>query len=145
MPSLKSWWRLLRVGEHLLTGLMIVLGVAVGRRFGLRAAWLTEVVRWQYARLCRALGVSIQVTREFVPNALLVANHISWLDIPVLGSLTRIDFLSKADVKDWPLIDWMAERVGTLFIARGANQTGVPVPRIGKRIRRDRQVVIFPG
>gem|GEM_PF-4048854 len=35
-------------------GVMIVLGVAVGRRLGLRAAWFPEVVRWWYVRLCRA-------------------------------------------------------------------------------------------
>lgn len=144
MPNLKSWWRLLRVSEHLLTGVVIVLGVAAGRRLGLRAQWFPQVVRWWYARFCRALGVQVQVTGELVPNALLVANHISWLDIPVLGSQARIDFLSKADVKDWPLIGWMAGIVGTLFIVRGANQTGVLIPRIGECIRGGRHVVIFP-
>lgn len=144
MPNLNSWWRLLRVSEHLLTGVMIVLSIAVGRRFGLRAEWLPQVVRWWHARLCRALGVQVQVTGELVPNALLVANHISWLDIPVLGSRARIDFLSKADVKDWPLIGWMAEIVGTLFIARGANQTGVLIPQLGERVRTGKHVVIFP-
>ena len=63
----------------------------------------------------------VQVAGELIPNALLVANHVSWLDIPVLGSRARIDFLSKADIKAWPLIGWMAETLGTLFVARGAN------------------------
>jgi len=144
MPNPKFWWRLLRVSEHLLTGVMIVSGIAVGRRFGLRAEWLPEVVRWWYARFCRALDVQVQVTGELVPNALLAANHISWLDIPVLGSQARIDFLSKADVRDWPLIGWMAEILGTLFIARGANQTGVLIPEIGECVRRGRHLVIFP-
>lgn len=144
MPGLKFWWRLLRVSEHLLTGVMIVLGVAIGRRFGLRAKWLPQVVQWWYARLCRALGVQVQVTGELIPNALLVANHISWLDIPVLGSRARIDFLSKADIKAWPLIGWMAETLGTLFIARGANQTGVLIPQLGDRVRQGKHVVIFP-
>ncbi len=141
---LKSWWRLLRVSEHLLTGVTIILGVALGRHFGLRAVWLPEVVRWWHARLCRALGVHMQVTGELVPNALLVANHVSWLDIPVLGSQARIDFLSKSDIKAWPLIGWMAEIVGTLFIVRGANQTDVLIPEIGERVQRGRHVVIFP-
>jgi len=119
--------------------------VAIGRRFGLRAEWLPRVVRWWYAHLCRALGVQVQVTGEFVPNALLVANHVSWLDIPVLGSQARIDFLSKADIKAWPLIGWMAQIIGTLFIVRGANQTDVLIPEIGERVQRGRHLVIFPA
>lgn len=86
----------------------------------------------------------MQVTGEFVPNALLVANHVSWLDIPVLGFQARIDFLSKADIKAWPLIGWMAQIIGTLFIVRGANQTDVLIPEIGERVQRGRHLVIFP-
>ncbi len=137
-------WRSLRVIEHLLTGMTISLGIVVGRRFGLRAEWFPDVVRWWHARLCRALGVHVQVTGELAPNALLVANHISWLDIPVIGSQARIDFLSKTDVGDWPLIGWMVGVAGTLFIARGANQTGGLIPRIGERIRMGGHVAIFP-
>jgi len=144
MLNPQSWWRLLRLIENLLTGMVIVLGVNLGRRFGLRAPWFPDVVRWWHGRVCRALDLRLQVVGEPVPNALLVANHISWLDIPTLGSQARIDFLSKADVRDWPLIGWMAEIAGTLFIARGASQTGILIPQIGERIRRGGHVAIFP-
>jgi len=85
-----------------------------------------------------------QVTGELIPNALLVANHISWLDIPVLSSRARIDFLSKANIKAWPLIGWIADIIGTLFIVRGANQTGALISEIGERVQRGRHLVIFP-
>ncbi|MEA3273872.1 MAG: lysophospholipid acyltransferase family protein [Pseudomonadota bacterium] len=73
-----------------------------------------------------------------------VANHVSWLDIPVIGAQARIGFLSKTEVKDWPLIGWMAEIADTLFIARGANQTGAVIPHIAERVRFGRRLVIFP-
>jgi len=143
-PSPRPIWRSLRVAEHLLTGATIALLIAAGRRFGLQTLWIPEVVRWWHARLCRALGLRLEVTGEPAPNALLVANHVSWLDIPVMGSQAKIDFLSKAEVRDWPLVGWMAEIAGTLFIARGANQAGVLIPSIAERALRGGQVAVFP-
>ena len=122
MQSAKILFRSLRVIEHLISGATIALGVAGGRKLGLQLRWVPDVVRWWHARLCRALGLRIEVRGALVPSALLVANHVSWLDIPVLGSLGRIDFLAKTEVGGWPLIGWMARVAGTLFIARGGNQ-----------------------
>jgi len=144
MSILKPLWRSLRVVEHLLTGTTIALGVAAGRRIGLRIAWLPDVVRWWHGRLCRTLGLRLEVTGAIAPNALLVVNHVSWLDIPVLGSQAKIDFLSKAEVGDWPLIGWMAKIAGTLFIARGGNQTRILIPSIGELVRKGRHVAVFP-
>ena len=51
--------------------------------------------------------------------ALLVANHISWLDIFVINSMTPHRFVAKSDIRNWPLIGWLCARTGTIFIARG--------------------------
>lgn len=137
-------WRSLRVAEHLCTGATIALGIAAGRRVGLRLEWVPDLVRWWHARLCHALDLRVDVSGEIAPGSLLVANHVSWLDIPVLGSRARIDFLSKADVRAWPLIGWMAEIAGTFFLHRGAHQTGALIPRIGAHVRDSRHLAIFP-
>jgi len=137
-------WRSLRVAEHLLTGAIIALGIVAGRRLGMRALWLPDLVRWWHARLCRALGLRVEVAGQLTPNALLVANHVSWLDIPVMGSQATMDFLAKSEVRDWPLIGWLAEIAGTLFIARGGNQTKSLIPHIGERVRMGGHVTIFP-
>lgn len=144
MRSITPLWRSLRVAEHLCTGAAIALGIAIGRYGGLRLGWVPHVVRWWHERLCRALGVQIEVSGEIAPNSLLVANHVSWLDVPVMGSEARIDFLSKAEVRSWPLIGWMAGIVGTMFIARGAGQTGALVRHMGEHVRRGRHLAIFP-
>jgi lyso-ornithine lipid O-acyltransferase len=144
MPSVRPIWRLLRVVEHLLTGLVITVGIALGQRLGWRVRQLPGIVRWWHARLSRALGIQVEALGQPAPNALLVANHVSWLDVPILGSRGQIDFLSKAEVKDWPLIGWMAGIADTLFITRGANQTGDLIRRIAERISRGGRVVVFP-
>ena len=134
----------MRVFEHLCTGAMIALGIAAGRCGGLRLEWVPHVVRWWHERLCHSLGVHIEVAGKIAPNSLLVANHVSWLDVPVMGSKAEMDFLSKAEVRDWPLIGWMARIVGTLFIARGAGQTGALIPHMGDLLRAGRHLAIFP-
>jgi lyso-ornithine lipid O-acyltransferase len=144
MHSVTPLWRSLRIAEHLCTGAAIALGIAAGRCAGLRLEWVPDVVRWWHERLCHALGVRVEVSGEIAPNSLLVANHVSWLDVPVMGSEARIDFLSKAEVRNWPLIGWMAGIAGTLFITRGAGQTETLVPQIGEHVRRGRYLAIFP-
>lgn len=53
------------------------------------------------------------------PRALIVANHVSWLDIFVINSLQSCRFVAKSDIRDWPLIGWLCEKTGTIFISRG--------------------------
>lgn len=52
-------------------------------------------------------------------HALLVANHISWLDIFVINSVYPCRFVAKSDIRDWPLAGWLCVCAGTIFIARG--------------------------
>jgi 1-acyl-sn-glycerol-3-phosphate acyltransferase len=144
MGFLTIFRRALRVSEHLLTGAIIALALAAGRQLGWRPGWLPAVVRWWHGRLCRALELRVRVTGDLAERALLVANHISWLDIPLLGAQGEIGFLSKAEVRDWPLIGWMAETAGTLFIARGAHQAGELVQQIADQIQGSGRLAIFP-
>ena len=66
------------------------------------------------------LGVRIKTCGQPLPEkTLFVANHISWLDILILGHLTPVHFLSKHEVKSMPVVGWLATRAGTLYIQRG--------------------------
>ncbi len=51
-------------------------------------------------------------------GALIVANHVSWLDIHLIHGILPARFISKAEVRGWPVIGWMAESAGTLFLER---------------------------
>jgi len=76
---------------------------------------------------------------------LYVMNHISWFDIPVLASLKPLHFLSKAEVKNWPLIGWFTERAGTLFIQRGAAGAAEnSLNEITQCLKSGGSVVVFP-
>jgi 1-acyl-sn-glycerol-3-phosphate acyltransferase len=134
----------LRICEHLITGTVIALLYACCKRLGLKMERFPSVVRWWQARLCRAIGMRVEVVGEIIPNTLMVANHVSWLDIPIIGSQGPIGFVSKAEVREWPLIGWMAEIAGTLFIRRGANEAGQINRQIEQRIGSGRPIVVFP-
>jgi 1-acyl-sn-glycerol-3-phosphate acyltransferase len=78
------------------------------------------IMRWAQ-HLLRVLGIRLQADAPpALPNgALLVCNHISWLDIYLIHAARRVHFVSKAEVRTWPVAGWLAHKTGTLFIERG--------------------------
>ena len=81
------------------------------------------VTRWWHRNIANSLDVTLRVYGTPREQAtLFVSNHISPFDITALGSILPVRFLSKAEVKTWPLLGWLAARAGTLFIERGGRQ-----------------------
>jgi 1-acyl-sn-glycerol-3-phosphate acyltransferase len=60
---------------------------------------------------------------------LVVANHVSWLDVFVLNAIYPSRFIAKAEVRNWPLIGWLCERGNTLFIERAMRQDAASINR----------------
>jgi 1-acyl-sn-glycerol-3-phosphate acyltransferase len=107
---------------------------------GQRQYW----VRWWMRRLLRGLGVEVR-THGFVHATpeLLVANHVSWLDIPCLLACTDAVFVAKAEVARWPLIGRLAAGAGTLFLDRGRG-AGEIAARAGAALTAGENVMVFP-
>ena len=78
-------------------------------------------------------------------GVLLVANHVAWLDIPLLGGYSSIRFLSKQEVENWPVIGWLANCAGTLYIERGKQGAAqLAADRISASLRAGDAVLVFP-
>ena len=95
--------------------------------------------------VCRTLGVRI-VQRGTPPEGggLIVASHVSWLDIPVLGSLRPLSFVSKAEVAEWPVAGWLARLQRTVFIDRNRRSaTAAVAGRMGERLAAGEAIVLF--
>jgi 1-acyl-sn-glycerol-3-phosphate acyltransferase len=112
--------KLARVIAHLFVGLwtcalVFPLVDAAGRRACIR--------RWS-VKLLLLCGVRVDITSRTdeadAARALIVANHVSWLDIFVINAWQPCRFVAKSDIRDWPLIGWLCNRAGTIFIARGS-------------------------
>jgi 1-acyl-sn-glycerol-3-phosphate acyltransferase len=79
-------------------------------------------VHWWSAKLLRILGVTPRVgghpPRAREAASMMVANHVSWVDIFLVSSVRPTRFIAKSEVRDWPALGWIAERAGTVFIRR---------------------------
>jgi 1-acyl-sn-glycerol-3-phosphate acyltransferase len=68
---------------------------------------------------------------------------VSWLDIVVLGAQAPVHFLSKAEVRDWPVIGWLAGAAGTCFIQRGQGTSSTVQEQLTSVLVAQRSLVIF--
>lgn len=115
-------------------------------------------VRHRAAAALDALGVALTATGPLTVNpqhaprepqhgvgTLVVANHVSWLDIPALLTLEPVRFLAKREVAGWPFVGGQARRMGTLLLDRWSLR-GLPaaVDAVAERLRAGETVVVFP-
>lgn len=78
-------------------------------------------------------------------GCLMVANHVSWLDIFVLNTIHPSQFIAKSEVRNWPLIGWLCERSGTIFIERSLRQNAHSInQRISTLLNQGVSVGLFP-
>lgn len=116
MRFVRACWRLLRLLGHVLHGLAVI----VWRFPRLTPAQQQARVHAWAQGLLACAGVTLEV-RGAPPAqgpALIVANHLSWLDIPVLHAARYCRFISKSDVRAWPVVGRLATAGGTLYIER---------------------------
>jgi len=95
--------------------------------------------------ISRIFGVKIKTYGNALPqNTLFVSNHISWLDILILGNLIPIHFLSKYEVKTMPVVGWLATRAGTLYIKRGhKNSASEACSEITAALQKQHNSLVF--
>ncbi|HWJ94906.1 MAG TPA: lysophospholipid acyltransferase family protein [Telluria sp.] len=115
--KIRLWWRLTRAIVHMLAGLFTCAFVFPWAGRGTRAR-LTR--RWS-RKLLAICGATVEETSRAAPlaHALVVANHVSWLDIFVINSVHPCRFVAKAEIRNWPVVGWLVALAGTVFIARG--------------------------
>lgn len=93
------------------------------------------------------LGVRLHVSGPLAPERplLIVANHVSWLDIVTLTAVAPVRFVSKAEVARWPVIGWLARLQRTVFLDRGDRSTvGGKAGEVIEALRAGDLVVVFP-
>jgi 1-acyl-sn-glycerol-3-phosphate acyltransferase len=135
--------RLLRAVLHGLHGVAIVL-----LRFpSLDAAGRRARIAWWSAKMLRCLGGELRVSGSFKPGAkLIVSNHVSWLDIMAIHAVCpEARFVSKADVKAWPLVNRLVDAADTLYIEREKRRDALRVVhQMAEALRAGDTVAVFP-
>ncbi len=101
-----------------------------------------RLARWNLAGL--GIAVRVRGTPAAAP-VLLVANHVSWLDVPALAAVAPARFLAKAETARWPLLGTIARRLDAFFIVRGSVCDAARTKgRVAAALRAGERVVVFP-
>lgn len=141
----RTLWRLIRLVLHLGRGLLTVAllypRVGVTRQLVLKQRWSRQLVN--------ILGVTLKVgageAAAETPHGFLVANHISFLDIFVINAIAPAAFVAKDDVRNWPLLGWLAQRTETIFLERGSRRAAQATrEHLIAQLRARRLVAVFP-
>jgi 1-acyl-sn-glycerol-3-phosphate acyltransferase len=141
--TLRTAWRLLRAVVHGLHGL----GLVLTRFPALGAAQRQPYIQWWATKMLRMMGIALHV--EGTPHAggtLLVANHISWLDIMAVHAVCpQARFVSKADVRSWPVLSKLVDSAGTLYLERERKRDALRVVHtMARALAAGETVAVFP-
>jgi 1-acyl-sn-glycerol-3-phosphate acyltransferase len=143
MTTFRALWKILRGLWHLLVGVWTLQlhfpRLSREQREMRVQAWALELLAlW---------GVHLKVLGQPVLSgpALMVSNHISWLDILVIHAARYCRFVSKSDIRDWPLVGALATGAGTLYIERSRRKDALRMVRDMAEAMKDGDVLaVFP-
>jgi 1-acyl-sn-glycerol-3-phosphate acyltransferase len=140
---LRASWRLLRALLHAIGGWFTI--TLLFPRWDQQRR--NDTVQSWSLRMLEILGIPLQVHGEPPRHGplLLVANHLSWLDILVMHAARHCRFVAKADVRHWPLIGTLATGGGTLYIEREQRRDAMRVVHhMAESLQAGEIVGVFP-
>jgi 1-acyl-sn-glycerol-3-phosphate acyltransferase len=139
----------MRIPVALIRLLLMLPVLALGVLLSLFVRWMPAAIYHQvlttwYRTMLLFMGIRARYHGPGIRGpVLMVSNHVSWADILVLGARWPFTFLAMHEVSGWPVVGWLAERVGTLFIRRGS---GAPdaIRQVADVLRSGKPVILFP-
>lgn len=139
-----SLFRACRVALHLLYGLLLAVPYP-----HLDQAAQRRIVKTWSRQLLAILNIAIRIEgiqpARGAGGCLIVANHVSWLDIYVLNAIQPACFIAKAEVRSWPVIGWLSARCGTVFIERTLRRDAALLNRrVSLLLRQGACIGLFP-
>lgn len=139
-PALRIW----RLALYLAWTFLLMPAQAFG--LALRRPWTAAVPRFYHRGCCRILGLRVRRIGRPTPSrpVLFAANHVSYLDITVFGSLIAGSFVAKKEVARWPLFGWLARMQRSVFIDRRVHSTARQRDSIAGRLAAGDALILFP-
>ena len=115
-------------------------GLALGCR------WVETLPAFYHRWCCRMLGFRVRLigTPTTERPVLFAANHVSYTDIAILGSLIPGSFIAKAEVAKWPFLGWLAKLQRTVFVDRQIRSTATQRDAISERLADGDALILFP-
>ncbi|OUL88695.1 lysophospholipid acyltransferase family protein [Paraburkholderia hospita] len=141
---MKLAFRKIRLVVHLLHGMWVVWTrfprASAQQRLELNRAWSLRMLQ-----LCGMRLVVHNDCARLDEGVLVVANHISWIDIYVINAWRPTPFVSKAEIRKWPVVGWLAEQLGTVFIQREKRSDAKRIMHeLANRLNAGELMCVFP-
>ena len=136
---------MIRILAHFVVGLLIVASIWSFSQQKTR----TKLTKWWCQKLLRCFGITL-ITHGKQPdaatsNTMFIANHVSWIDIYALNSVTPLQFIAKSDINQWPIVGYLVRKSGTIFINRDSRKdTARIVDTTAEALSQGGNVGFFP-
>jgi 1-acyl-sn-glycerol-3-phosphate acyltransferase len=143
MRKLKAFVKLIVGVWHLLKGVWTIATRFPKASSAQRAQHIADWARGMLA----LLNVQLEIRGQPITQGplMVVANHISWLDVLVMLAAQPVRFVSKAEVRHWPLIGWLATQAGTLYIERTSRRDALRVVhQVAAALQEGKIIAVFP-
>jgi 1-acyl-sn-glycerol-3-phosphate acyltransferase len=140
---MRRWLRIARLALHLARGLFTA---AFLFPFQSQATRDREIREWA-GGILDILALRLSVDGDIVKARplMLVANHVSWLDIFAMQSVLPVRFVAKSEVRQWPLVGWLSARAGTLFIHQANRRDTLRINTlVGESLKSGEIFAVFP-
>ncbi len=147
MRALIAPLRILLLLVHVLIGLVIALAIfpwlPQRRRNRTIRAWSRVLLAICGMRL--AVTGAVPADGKWAPGRLLLANHISWIDVFAILATLPCRFVAKSEIRRWPLLGWLVTGVGTLYIERGRRHAVATTNhRVRVLLKAGEAIAVFP-
>jgi lyso-ornithine lipid O-acyltransferase len=112
----------------------------------LRRPWVARLPRFYHRQCCRIFGIELRQIGQPVQSrpVLFAANHVSYLDITVLGALIAGSFVAKSEIAGWPFFGWLAKLQRSVFVDRQVRSTATQRDAIARRLAAKDALILFP-
>jgi lyso-ornithine lipid O-acyltransferase len=136
--------RLARLALYLAWTLSLMPVQVVG--LALRCRWTSALPVFYHRWCCRMLGFRIRLLGmpTIERPVLFASNHVSYIDITILGSVIPGSFIAKAEVADWPFFGWLAKLQRSVFVDRRVRNTATQRDLITQRLAAGDALILFP-
>jgi 1-acyl-sn-glycerol-3-phosphate acyltransferase len=140
-------WRALTIGLLTYGGLLILLVLRLVEipLYGVARPWTPTITRLVCRAALAVMGLPLVVHGTPMTEAgATVSNHSSWLDVLVLNATHDLFFVAKAEVANWPVINWLARATGTVFITRKGGEIKRQKAVFEDRLQAGHRLLFFP-
>jgi 1-acyl-sn-glycerol-3-phosphate acyltransferase len=138
-------WALTRLVVHIISGLIQIGAMSLDRKLGFNCLDNGSIIQRWNITVARIMGFRIRYRGTPLTRGCVgMSNHVSWTDVPIIGTAFQTCYVSKIEVRSWPVAGWLATGSGTFYLKRGAGGTQALAAELVRYVGTGRIVSIFP-